>query len=200
MSITIIPDINVPLPDDFEPQEPTTFKQKVKVAAATAKVLLEGGAEIPVSTQEKETAEDLFKAFTDNTAPTPQGANKALSTPATVSHLYAMLSDYDHQVVQEAVQLRRYVTNKLIEETGLPDARHRLRALELLGKISDVGLFTEKTEVTVKHEGILDLENQIRGKLLKVLNSSEVVDASFEVIEQEFIAPSERNKPVDTDD
>jgi hypothetical protein len=200
MSLTIIPDINVPLPDDFEPEEPSTFKQKVKVAAATAKVLLEAGAEIPVSTQEKNTAEDIFKAFTDTTATPPQGTNRALSTPATVSHLFAMLSDYDHQVVQEAVQLRRYVTNKLIEETGLPDARHRLKALELLGKISDVGLFSEKTEVTVKHEGVLDLENQIRNKLLKVLNSSEVVDASFEVIEQEFKPRSERLADENPDD
>lgn len=199
MSLTIIPDINKPLPDDFASEEPTTFKQKVKVAAATAKMLLEAGAEIPVSTQEKNAAEDIFKAFTDETTPPPPAASRALNTPATVSHLFSMLSDYDHQVVQEAVQLRRYVTNKLLEETGLPDPRHRLKALELLGKISDVGLFTEKTEITIKNTGVLDLENQIRSKLLKVLEGSQTIDASFEVLERE-LTPHQPEITPTTDD
>ncbi len=153
MAITIIPTTNIPLPDDFESEEPKSFDQKVKVAAATAKVLVDAGAEIPVSTQEKKEASDLFKEFTNPEHKTSVNAsvNKALQTPATVQHLYMMLSDYDHQVVQEAVQLRRFVTNKLIEDAGLTDPRHRLKALELLGKISDVGLFSEKTEITVKN-------------------------------------------------
>jgi hypothetical protein len=91
-----------------------------------------------------------------------------------------MLSDYDHQVVQEAVQLRRYVTNKLIEDTGLSDPRHRLRALELLGKISDVGLFSDKTEITVKNVTAEDLEAQIKSKLFKILGNNQPVKDVYE--------------------
>jgi len=154
MPITVKPEIDKPLPDNYDDEKATTFKTKVKVATTTAKVLSDGGANIPVSSQEKVEAEELFKAFTDPEA-TPaanSSTTKALHTPATVQHLYAMLSDYDHQVVDEAVQLRRFITNKLIEDTGLTDPRHRLKALELLGKISDVGLFSDKTEVVIKHE------------------------------------------------
>ena len=188
MPLTIVPEKDIPLPDDFEAQEPTTLNTKVKVAASTAKVLVEGGAEIPVSTPEKIDAEELFKVFTD---PEQKGmvnaaVNKSLSTPATVKHLYAMLSDYDHQVVQEAVQLRRFVTNKLIEDTGLNDPRHRLKALELLGKISDVGLFSEKTEVIVKHATTEELEKQIRTKLSKIINAEKTINTSFEVIDDEM--------------
>ena len=188
MPLTIVPEKEIPLPDDFEAQEPTTLNTKVKVAASTAKVLVEGGAEIPVSTPEKIEAEELFKVFTD---PEQKGmvnasVNKSLSTPATVKHLYAMLSDYDHQVVQEAVQLRRFVTNKLIEDTGLNDPRHRLKALELLGKISDVGLFSEKTEVIVKHATTEELEKQIRTKLSKIINAEKTINTSFEVIDDEM--------------
>ena len=111
---------------------------------------------------------------------------KFLNQPATVRHLFAMLSDYDHQVVDEAVQLRRFVTNKLIEDAGHTDARHRLKALELLGKISDVGLFADKTEITVKHTNIEDLENGVRSKLFKILGQSIAVDASFEVLDAEL--------------
>ena len=185
MAITIIPTTNIPLPDDFESEEPKSFDQKVKVAAATAKVLVDAGAEIPVSTQEKKEASDLFKEFTNPEHKTAVNAsvNKALQTPATVQHLYMMLSDYDHQVVQEAVQLRRFVTNKLIEDAGLSDPRHRLKALELLGKISDVGLFSEKTEITVKNLSQEDLETQIKSKLYKILGKTAAIDTSFEIID-----------------
>lgn len=185
MAITIIPTANKPLPDDFESEEPKTFDQKVKVAAATAKVLVDAGAEIPVSTQEKKEASDLFKEFTNPEHKNTLNAsvNKALQTPATVQHLFMMLSDYDHQVVQEAVQLRRFVTNKLIEDAGLSDPRHRLKALELLGKISDVGLFSEKTEITVKNLSQQDLETQIKSKLYKILGKTAAIDTSFEIID-----------------
>jgi hypothetical protein len=189
MSITVKPDTDIPLPDDYEAELATTFQKKVKVAAATAKVLVDGGAEIPVSTQEKVDAEDLFKAFTDpeqtkNTLNTT--AAKSLQTPATVQHLYAMLSDYDHQVVQEAVQLRRFITNKLIEDTGLADPRHRLKALELLGKISDVGLFSEKTEVIFKHDDPEELQAQIKSKLFKILGQGYTIDAEYASVSDEL--------------
>jgi hypothetical protein len=185
MALKIIPETNKPLPDDFESEEPTTFDKKVKVAAATAKVLVEGGADIPVSSQEKQEAAEIFKEFTnpDSEAKANASITKALSTPATVQHLFLMLSDYDHQVVQEAVQLRRFVTNKLLEDAGLSDPRHRLKALELLGKISDVGLFSEKTEITVKNLSQEDLQTQIKNKLFKILGKTAAIDTSFEIID-----------------
>ena len=191
MAITIIPTANKPLPDDFESEEPTTFDEMVKVVAATAKVLDEAGAEIPVSTAEKKEAEEIFKEFTnpESKAKATASITKALQVPATVQHLYAMLSDYDHQVVEEAVQLRRFVTNKLIEDAGLADPRHRLKALELLGKISDVGLFSEKTEITVKNLSNEDLETQIKSKLYKILGKTAVVDTTFEVIDAKDVTP-----------
>jgi hypothetical protein len=191
MAITIIPIANIPLPDDFESEEPTTFDEKVKVAAKTAQVLSEAGAEIPVSTAEKKEAEEIFKNYTnpDVTPPLNAATKQSLNVPATVQHLYAMLSDYDHQVVEEAVQLRRFVTNKLIEDAGLSDPRHRLKALELLGKISDVGLFSEKTEITVKNLSQEDLESQIKAKMYKILGKTAVIDASFEVVETKDITP-----------
>lgn len=184
MALTIIPTQNVPLPDDFESEQPTSLDKKVKVVTKTAQLLSEAGAKVPISSQEKKEAAEIFKQFTnpDVTPPLNAETNKALQVPATVQHLFAMLSDYDHQVVQEAVQLRRFVTNKLIEDAGLSDPRHRLKALELLGKISDVGLFSEKTEITVKNLSQEDLELQIKSKLYKILGKTAVVDTTFEVV------------------
>jgi len=191
MAITIIPTANKPLPDDFDAEEPTTLEAQVKVAAATAKILTEAGADIPISTSEKKDAEEIFKDFTnpESTAKSNAAITRSLNTPATVQHLFAMLSDYDHQVVEEAVQLRRFVTNKLIEDAGHTDARHRLKALELLGKISDVGLFSEKTEITVKNLSQDDLESQIKSKLYKILGKTSAIDTTFEVIDAQDITP-----------
>jgi hypothetical protein len=47
--------------------------------------------------------------------------------------------------------------------------------LELLGKISDVGLFTDKTEITMRHRPTEELEQLLRERLTKVLEA-EVVD------------------------
>jgi hypothetical protein len=187
MAITIIPDANKPLPDDFESEEPKSFNEKAKVSTATAKYLLDAGATIPVSTQEKQEAEKLFKEITNpDVTPALNAENKKqLNTPAVVQQLTAMLTEYDHQVVEEAVQLRRFVTNKLIEDAGLADPRHRLKALELLGKISDVGLFSEKTEITVKHLSPDDLETQIKSKLFKILGKTTAIDGTFEVVADE---------------
>ena len=191
MAITIIPEPNKPLPDDFESEEPTTLDKKVLVAAKTAQILLEAGAEIPISTAEKQEAEEIFKKFTnpDVTAPLNKATNKSLNTPAVVQQLQGMIADYDHQIVEDAVQLRRFITNKLIEDSGLTDPRHRIKALELLGKISDVGLFSEKTEITVKHLTPEDLESQIKSKLYKILGKTEVIDTSFEVVETKDVTP-----------
>ena len=192
MAITIIPTTNKPLPDDFDSEEPTIDAIRIKVAAATMKVLNEAGSNIPVSSAEKKEAEALFKNFTnpESTDKITTAQNKSLSVPATVQHLYAMLSDYDHQVVQEAVQLRRFITNKLLEDAGLADPRHRLKALELLGKISDVGLFAEKTEITVKNLTNEDLELQIKSKLYKILGQTSAIDTTFEVVVTKDVTPS----------
>jgi hypothetical protein len=62
-------------------------------------------------------------------------------------------------------------------ETENPDAKIRLRALELLGKVSDVGLFAEKSEVTITHQSSDDLRQKLRGKLEKLVNPEEIEDA-----------------------
>ena len=104
----------------------------------------------------------------------------AVTTTASVMHLKSILSEYDQVVVNSAVQIRTYVTNKLIEETTHPDPKIRIRALELLGKVGDVGLFIERSEVTIKHKTTLELEASIKDRIAKLLElrskSEEVVD------------------------
>ena len=73
------------------------------------------------------------------------------------------------QVVKTAAQIRTFVTNSLVEEAA-PGAKNRIRALELLGKISEVGLFTERSEVTVKHQTTIELEQKVRDKIAALIS------------------------------
>lgn len=96
----------------------------------------------------------------------------AVQDSGTAVHLRALLSEYDVQVVKAAAQIRSFVTNRLIEEAA-PGNRNSIRALELLGKISEVGLFTERTEVTVKHQTTVELEQKVRDKLNALINKKQ---------------------------
>jgi hypothetical protein len=55
--------------------------------------------------------------------------------------------------------------------------------LELLGKISDVGLFSEKSEVTVTHQSTDDLKAKLRRKLEKLVNPVEEIVLDGEIID-----------------
>lgn len=94
-----------------------------------------------------------------------------LSQPGVIAHIGALLTEYDRTVVKSAAQLRTYITNRLILESDSPDPRIRLKALEMLGKVSDVGLFTDKTEITMRHKPTEELEQLLRERLTKVIEA-----------------------------
>jgi hypothetical protein len=55
------------------------------------------------------------------------------------------------------------------------DPRYELKALELLGKHSDIGIFTERSEITVNYSSPEDLEKAIKDRVKTLLNAT-VVD------------------------
>lgn len=112
--------------------------------------------------------------------------NAMVQTPASIIHIKMLLSEYDRQVVHSTVTIRNYVTNKLIQESDHADPRIRMKALELLGKISDVGLFTDKTEITYKHRPTEELERLLQEKLMKVIDH-DPVEAALEGVERQII-------------
>lgn len=126
----------------------------------------------PPTDRDKVEAENVLFKIVDPALKIPNPA-KTLSNPASVSHLSSILQEFDKQVIQSAVQLRTYVTNRLIVESDNADARIRIKALELLGRISDVGLFTDRAELTISNRATTDLEAKLREKLSKLLETRE---------------------------
>tara|TARA_R110000782_G_scaffold229206_3_gene315634 strand:+ start:29 stop:637 length:609 start_codon:yes stop_codon:yes gene_type:complete len=181
MTLLIEPEIGVPFSDDM------TFvdlKERAEAACNTALKLADHGLDIEPTQEDEDVAAKLAVAYADDPEKTSKKAttNKvAKLTPASLILTNNILQEFGHSVAENAVQIRHLVTNKLLLESENADPRIRMRALELLGKISDVGLFAEKSEVTITHQSTDDLRDKLRGKLEKLVNPEhEAVDAEYE--------------------
>ena len=182
MTIAVDVQTNVPVPTD-NPSIPLT--ERIAAAAETTKLLAEHGLEIEASNADRNNAAAIATAFAEDPVRTAKKATPrrtAALTPATLLLTDRILKDFGHSVVKNSIQIRHLVTNKLIEETENPDARIRIRALELLGKVSDVGLFAEKAEVTVTHQTTDDIRDRLRDKLTKLVDVTPDDDVEDAVI------------------
>lgn len=181
MPLILTPEVGLPLPD-FEnttEAEELEFREKAHVLCRTV-LHTHGGQEyVPVSDADSREAAHMFATSTIPTRPAPR--------PGAILKLEALLTEYDHRVVESAAQLRTYVTNRLIEESQDRDAKVRIKALELLGKIGDVGLFAEKVEVSVSQKKDSELTSAIRAKLERYMGDAHVVDATD--VREEVVKP-----------
>lgn len=149
------------------------YMTTLEAAANTARLLEAAGLDITFGDEDlDDAAATARQAARDPSSLQTKAARAALTrkTPAALILTEQILRDYGHKIVEEAAQVRHMVVNKLIQETENPDARIRVKALELLGKVSDVGLFTEKQEITVTHQTSDDLRARLRQKLQKMVD------------------------------
>ncbi len=190
MVLRIEPEVGVPVNPDASYDD---LKEYTEAAANTVKELSEHGLEIEPTKEDKDVAAKLTQAYAKDSEKTSKKVTlrkAATLTPASLVLTNSILTEFGQLVAENAAQIRHMVTNKLILETDNPDPRVRIRALELLGKISDVGLFAEKSEVTVTHQSTEDLRLKLRSKLAKLVNpededaviiDSEVIDVAEEL-------------------
>lgn len=204
----VTPDVGV-VPD-AENAEATLYA-RVAAAAATAELLMEHGLEPEVTPADVDEVNALAHSLATNPARAEQKftpAATARMTPAALLLAKSVLHEFGHAVVESALHIRHVVTNKLLIETENPDPRVRIRALELLGKISDVGLFTERSEVTVTHQSTDDLRQKLREKFEKLRDKSlttphwsrETPVSDAEIIRDEPDTPRSMPLPADFPD
>jgi hypothetical protein len=170
MTFILEPETGIAVSSDIKDID---LAERAAAAFETALQLEEHGADLTPNAEDKDVAAKLALAYADNPEKTSRKAtNKRMSslTPASLVLTNGILQEFGQSVVESAIQVRHLVTNKLLLETENSDARIRIRALELLGKISDVGLFAEKSEITITHQSTDDLRAKLRGKLEKLVN------------------------------
>ena len=163
--------------EGFTPEKKLDGAQELDARFETAEFLEAIGARPEDEITQEMAKEAAQKAFHDFAANVPDPVKKTTlanaKTPESVKRIVGMLSSYDWQFVEESQRIRGFIVTKLLEEAEEhPDAKVRLRALELLGKVTDVGLFSERIEVKKTDISDADLDAQIRAKLEKFVEKS----------------------------
>ena len=158
-----------PVPYSLDADEPEDYLTQVLIAGNTAEVLEQLGAplEFDDSTFHKE------KALIDAAL---KGKNSdALRKYPTALAASAFVKRYGSGIAHEVSEVRTALTNKLLEIADCGDIKHELRAIELLGKHVDIGLFTERSEININYKDPESLEKAIKERVKRLLNA-DVID------------------------
>ena len=140
-------------------------------------------------------AQKVFTALSTNT-PVAETKHQLtqIKTPEAVRHLVAMLSAYDWEFVEQAKNLRGMAVAKILEETNHPDARVRLKALDMLGRITEVALFTERVEIKKADMSDSEIDKKIKEKLNKFMGVVDVEDVTEIAPDETDISPEDESQ------
>jgi len=213
MTVHLTPDKTVPFPDSLAPEAGGTLFENMQIAANTAEVLKGLGAHVEDDPEAQLKADNVFNDFSElakrqyEEAMVPKRGrgrprkdpNTPSTTPAMMyslpvaERIGTMLREYNNPIVADAAELRLVITNKLLDLASCGDPKIEIKAAEMLGKISDVGLFSEKTEITVTYNSVVDIDNAIKDKVRKMLMAQGVTDiAPIDIdLDKEFGDPLE---------
>ena len=136
--IPVEPTAQVKMPFDLSDQEPKTHSDGIAIAANTVDLIEELGGDISYSNADLHKAANLIKGTEKPNKP------KHVASSAEAAAAKVLIKEFDFQAFADAMQARNFITNKLIKIADCGDPKVELKALELLGKHSDIGLFTDR--------------------------------------------------------
>lgn len=169
--IEIQPTADKPLPFDLSDEQPKTHADSIAIAANTVDLVEKLGGMLDYDAKDFQAAAALATGKTKPNVPT------TVSKTGTAKVLAVAVKEYDFQVFADVQQARNFVTNKLVAMADCGDPKLELKALELLGKHSDIGLFTERSEITVHHTSSTSLEASIKERVKRLMNA-EITDVT----------------------
>lgn len=168
-AINVEPASSHPVPYNTSDEKSVTFKDELTVTANTVDLLEGLGMQVEASPADVERTKRLV-------ADAIAGQKTSvLQQPTAAFAAREFLKAYGNQLAMDVHEVRSAVTAKLMELANCGDPKFELKALELLGKHSDIGLFTERSEITVNYKSSGDLENAIKERVRRLLNA-DIVD------------------------
>ena len=170
--INVEPTKDHPVPYIVQDDETKSFTDELAVTANTLNILEELGAgpdiDLETARAEKNLVQNALK--TQN--------KKAMQSVATAAYAAReFIKEYANQVSADVNEVRSALTTKLLALANCGDPKFELKAIELLGKHSDIALFTERSEITINHKSSADLEEAIKERVKRLLNA-DVVDVT----------------------
>ena len=188
--LEIQPTGDKPIPFDLSDETPKTHADSIAIAANTVDLLESLGGSLDYTAKDFKEAVELTTGGKKPPIPTTvqkSGVAKVLSVA---------IKEHDFQAFADVQQARNFVTNKLISLADCGDPKLELKALELLGKHSDIGLFTERSEITVHHTSSQSLEASIKERVKRLMNA-DVIEAPTNLID-ELDEVRESKRPAET--
>ena len=164
--------------DPLTPAE--TLNAQIKTSA-WLKTLAEEDDEILDEAKQEKVA-DAFNALTTSN-PNANQKLLELDLPEEIKSAVGMVTAYQWKFIEQAEQLRSMSVAKIVKETDHPDARIRLKALEMLGKVTEVALFTDRVQIKTDEISDEELDAKIKEKLSRYMGAVDIVDA--EVVEKD---------------
>jgi hypothetical protein len=171
-------------------EEITEARFRAKQAFQDKSFRIGNGESFPeVTQQDKNEALGIFLEQPDAPIrPTTPGAAKALN---------ALLKKFDYTLANASNKMRQYVLYKLFEIAENEDPRLAIKAIEMLGKVSEIGLFTTKIEVAATNKPTGELELEL-SSLLNTYSLGELgaMDIEYEELtDEELTGGAEEPKP-----
>jgi hypothetical protein len=160
-----------PAASSFVPEENAHAAQLLTGKVNTADWLEQHGVQSgPADTPgyEKMLAAPAFAAGMgiDNRTPEQQrAAVLMMKTPESVKRAVSMLTAYEWGFVEQAQNIRSYIVAGLLNETQDKKAEIRLKAYKMLGDVTEIGLFTHRTQVVTKDLSDQQIEDEIKRRL-----------------------------------
>jgi hypothetical protein len=135
-------------------------------------------AEIDHAIQTRDAREAFTTLITEPDDDAKKLALTTIKTPEAVQHLIGQLTAYDWEFIEHAKGIRGKIVAKLLEEMEHSNPQVRLKAMKMLGDVTEVALFTTKIEVTNKVEHNEDeLNAKVAERLQRLLNATVVGEA-----------------------
>jgi len=189
-TVRLTPDKTKPMPFDLTEEVAGTFQDEIAIAAATAELQVDLGAPIEVAEEDYAAEQRLLEAVIKNKSKTP------LTQINTAYAAAAFLRTYGSSLALDAASARSAITNKLLEIANCGETKFELKALELLGKHSDIGLFTERSEITINYKSPEALEDAIKERVRRLLHA-DLIDVTplGKDLDEEFGVATAVKKP-----
>ena len=163
--LNIEPTAEHPIPFDLSDEQPKTHADSVAIAVNTVDFIEQLDGCIDYDNKSLEQSGKLITGTEKSATP------KTVSVSGQAKAASVLIKEFDFQAFSDQIQARNFITNKLITLADHGDPKVELKALELLGKHSDIGLFTERSEITIHHTTSSSLENSIKERIKRLMNA-----------------------------
>jgi hypothetical protein len=177
MPIKIKPELGVPIPTSFKPEDYGNMVTRAKAAFKTRAFLIRNGLVIPnpENPEDRPYIEESARQAAMQFTGSPIAGGRPYNAE-TAKWLDELLDRYSNNIIEDSIRLKNYVTTRLVEESDGEKASDRLNALEKLGKLSQLGMFADKLEVSVTHRTTEELKSELEKKLSRYMGVAERIE------------------------